>query len=67
MEGLGSKAGCEWYQPITWKPLAASDSEAWVWDTGSISHCRPVLRLLHGSAAHTWGKKLWLQQCKEPP
>lgn len=50
-EGLGSKAGWEWYQPTTLWPLTPSSSDAWVWETGSISHCRPVLRLLHGSAA----------------
>lgn len=50
-EGFGWKVGCEWYQPTTLKPRDDSTSQAWVWDTGSISHCNPVLTLLHGSAA----------------
>lgn len=50
----GSKAGWEWYHPMTLHPRRARASEACVCETGSISHWRPVLRLLHGSAAHTW-------------
>lgn len=50
-EGFGWKEGCEWYQPTTLKPRDVSTSQACVWETGSISHCKPVLTLLHGSAA----------------
>ena len=50
-EGLGWKEGCEWYQPTTLKPSDDRTSQACVWDSGSISHCKPVLTLLHGSAA----------------
>lgn len=65
IEGLGSNAGWEWYHPITLYPLAASVSEACVCDTGSISHCSPVLRLLHGSAAQTCWKSLQMDKCKK--
>lgn len=56
-DGFGWKEGWEWYQPTTLRPRDNSTSQAWVWDTGSISHCIPVLMLLHGSAAQTYKQK----------
>ena len=68
-EGMGAKVGWEWYQPTTANPRSAKSSEACVWDTGSISHWSPVLKLRQGIALETYTSKtmnkrlrLFLQQ-----
>ena len=56
-EGMGANVGWEWYQPTTANPRSAKSSEACVWDTGSISHCSPVLKLRQGIALETYTSK----------
>ena len=52
-EGSGVKEGWLWYHPTTCSPRVCMASHAWACDTGSMSHCIPVLTLRHGCTSLT--------------